>query len=113
MAPIGSAATRRTSRGGERVPRNDVVDAHMLDRAPWHRGIQGIVGILHDGGPAELLDGAQAGGAVIEIAGEHDADRPRTVDLCGSPEERVDGGAEAISLGPLLITTLPGSSRRW
>ena len=89
-----------------------VIDRDMPARAFRHRRKQRVGRILDDGHAAELLDRGQAGGAVVEIAGQDDADRRRAVDLRRRSEQRIDRRPEAVFPRPRVARTRPGSTIR-
>ena len=75
-----------------------VIDFDVLERVERHAGGDRFFGMLHNGGAAALLDRPEPGGAVIQPAGEHDADGARSEGLRGRAEEGIDGRAEAVLL---------------
>jgi hypothetical protein len=60
-----------------------VIDVDVAEGDARHARIVGLAGILHDGDAAPLLDGLQADGAVVELAGQHHADDPRSMGARG------------------------------
>ena len=64
----------------------------MLDGAERHPGVGRLVRVLDEGKPAGVLDGQEAGGAVVQGTGKDYADDPRAVAPGRGAEERVDGG---------------------
>ena len=67
-----------------------MIDFHILERAARHPVDQRIVRILDDRQAALILDRNQAGGAIVERAGEHDPDHARPVRISGGSKERID-----------------------
>src|SRR5581483_3868850 len=74
----------------------DVVDRDAPDRAPRHALHQRVLEILRDRDATMALDRLEPGGAVVERAGEDDADHARALAHGRRAEERVDGRPEAI-----------------
>src|SRR5579883_1798451 len=68
----------------------------MAQRAFRHRRHGGVDGILYHGEAAASLDRGQPGGAIIERAGEHDADRAVAIGYRRRPEQRIDRRTRAI-----------------
>jgi hypothetical protein len=79
---------------------HDVIDVHVLDRADRHAGEQRLVGVLHDGGAALLLDRQQPGRAVVEHAREHYANHAPPVVDGGRSEHWVQRRAVPVLLRP-------------
>jgi hypothetical protein len=73
-----------------------MIDVDVAQRVARHLGIIGVVGILHHGDAAAALDRVQPGGAVVEHAGQHDADDLRRVVAGRGAEHHVDRRAEAV-----------------
>jgi hypothetical protein len=62
--------------------------------------IEGGLRILYDGQSTSLLDSQQAGSAVVQVAGENDADNPGSIAERRGAEERIQGRPMAVLLGP-------------
>src|SRR5207237_7281884 len=75
-----------------------MVDVGILQGASWHVAADGLVRILHDADPAELLDRHHAGGAVVERSREDDADHARAGGPRRGPEQGIDGGTVSAFL---------------
>jgi hypothetical protein len=71
----------------------------ISNRALRHAVVFGVVGRLHDGDAAALLDRPQPRRAVVEDAGQDDADGALAVQVRGRAKERVDGRTVAIVFG--------------
>ena len=78
--------------GAELGHRRHRVHRYVLDGAERHPGVGRLVRVLDEGKPAGVLDGQEAGGAVVQGAGKDYADDPRAVAPGRGAEERVDGG---------------------
>jgi hypothetical protein len=72
----------------------------VRQRAHRHARLVGLARVLHHGQAAAVLDRLQAGGAVVEGAGQHHADRTRAVFERGAAEQRVDRRPAVVFLGP-------------
>ncbi len=77
-----------------------MVRPDVLNRIPWHAGHDGLIGILHDGDAAGVLDPLQPVRPVVEAARQHDAHHARLVIAGRRSEEGIDGGPEAVFFGP-------------
>jgi hypothetical protein len=77
----------------------DVIDFDVAECTGGHAGEVGVGGVLDDGDAAGFFDVGEAEGAVVEAAGEDDADDLGTFCLRRSAEEGINGGAEAVFLG--------------
>ena len=80
--------------------RRDLHQRHAVIDRTWraalsrHRRKHRVRRILNHRRAAKLLIGQQSGGAVVEIAGQDDADCGRTIDLCRRSKQRIDRGPE-------------------
>src|SRR5262245_50663249 len=75
------------------LERQTIVDAAGGERRLRHSRMRRSGRILDDRGPADPLDGLDAGGAVDAGAGQHDPDRAVAVGPGDGLEEQVDRGA--------------------
>src|SRR5215475_11865940 len=64
--------------------RHAVIDGDVLERARGHARAYRVVWILDDRYTAMAFDLVEPGGAVVETAGQQDADHSRAVDLGGA-----------------------------
>jgi hypothetical protein len=92
---------------GHEVGRGDVVDQAGGDGAPRHPVEAGARRLLHQGQPADLLDGADAAHAVRPGAGEHDADGAVALVFGEGAEEDVDREAHRAVGGLVGEAQLP------
>lgn len=88
----------KRAEGGEA---GHVIDRDMIERTLRHGRKRGFLGILHDGQAAMAFDPGEAGDALIEGAGQDDANDPVAVNIGGGTEQGIDGGAEVIFFGAM------------
>jgi hypothetical protein len=88
-----------------------VVHCHVGQRARGHAGLERRRRILHDRLAAAALDGGQAGGAVIEVAGEHHADHALTPLQRGRPEQGVQRRPRMVLAGTAREPHLGGGEQ--
>ena len=72
------------------------IDTPIVEHTLRHAGIGRIPRVLHHGHTAAPLDGDEARRAVVEHAGQHDADDARAMRDRGRSKERIDGGPVSI-----------------
>ena len=77
-----------------------MVHRHVVDGAPGHALIVGGFRILYHGQTTPLLDSQQAGGAVVQVAGENHANNTGSIAEGGCAEERVKRRPMTVLLGP-------------
>jgi hypothetical protein len=68
--------------------------------ASRHRRELGVGRILHDGDAAKLLNRPESSGAIVEVAGQDDADGARPEHLGRRAEQRIDGRPEPVLVWP-------------
>jgi hypothetical protein len=74
---------------GDFLNRQHVVYRHVVDSAAGHASIAGGFRVLYDGQTTPLLDSQQAGGAVVQVTRENDANNTAAEAESGRAEERV------------------------
>ncbi len=67
-----------------------MVDRDVTERAARHRGRRRLGRLLDDGDAVAILDREQAGGAIVELPGQHDADDGRAIGKCRAAKQRID-----------------------
>ena len=77
-----------------------IIHVVALQGADGHIRIEGIIRILYDGDAASPFDLYQARCAVIEQAGQNDADDSRAIGFGSRPKKRIDCGPGEVLLGP-------------
>ena len=83
----------------------------MAEHAQRHLGEVRVARVLHDRGAAAALDRDEAGGAVVERAGEDDADGAAAERAGRGAEERVDRRPRQVLAGPRRSIRWPSWTR--
>jgi hypothetical protein len=95
----GAGGRQFDQRGGNLVQAQRAVDVDVPERAGGHIRRFGLGRVLHDGEPAARLDRLQTDGAVVQVAGQDDADRAGAKGGGGGAEQRIDRRTAVVFLG--------------